>query len=127
MPIAWTVDRIEQRVSLTISDPYTIEEWRMAMTAILEDARLNPGFRLIADRRGSTSATPKFVEQMTAFFATNSRQLSGVRAAIVVDNETGFGMGRMTGLKSERDTPGLTVGTFRSYDEADGWLREPLS
>jgi hypothetical protein len=129
MSIVWTVDPLEQRAVLTITDPHTIEDWRAAVTGILDDARLNPGFAVLVDRRGSAPATTKFVEQMTAFFAANARTFTGVRAAILVDTETAFGMGRMTGLRSELDTPGLTVRTFRSYDEAVAWLStgEPLA
>jgi hypothetical protein len=122
MPIAWRVDSTERRAWLTVSDPYAIDEWRAAVTALLEEGRMASGFALIVDRRGSAPPTTHFVNEMAAFFAARSRQLSGVRAAVVVDSETGFGMSRMTGLKSELDTPGLAIRPFRSYEEAERWL-----
>jgi hypothetical protein len=121
MPIAWSVDIDQRRALLTIRDPYTIEEWREALDALLEDKSLPPDFGVIVDRRESAPVTTKFVEQMASYFATKPR-LAGAWAAIVVDTETGFGMGRMTGLKSELETPSLTIQTFRTYELAVEWL-----
>ena len=123
MPVAWRLDPEAHRASLTVSDPYTIEEWREAVDALLQDGSEHGGLGVIVDRRGAAPPTRSFVEQMAAFFASRAQQVSGVRAAVVVDSETAFGMGRMTGLRAELESPGLTIRPFRSYEEAERWLR----
>jgi hypothetical protein len=125
MPIAWRLDPDGRRASFTVSDPYTIDEWCAAVTAMLQDSPANDGLGVIVDRRGAAPPTRSFVDQMAAFFAARAHQVAGVRAAVVVDSETAYGMSRMTGLRSELESPGLTIRPFRSYEEAERWLTRP--
>ena len=103
-------------------DPSTIEEWRAAMTAILEAPIARAHLTILIDRRKSAAVTVGFVNLMTSFFATHQRALSGGRRAIVVADDAGYGMARMTELKSEFENPDSTVRVFRDYDAAVRWL-----
>jgi hypothetical protein len=121
MPITWTIDSAKRFAVLSVIDPYTIEEWRAAMLETFEDAAFRQYSTLLVDRRGSKPPTRSFVEAMTQFFASHKDQIAA-RTAIVVRDDAGFGMGRMTELKSELETPGTTIRTFRTYDDAVRWL-----
>jgi hypothetical protein len=122
MPIAWTADPAGRFAVLTLTDPYTIEEWRTALDALL----LQPVYRarraMLVDRRGCSPPEGFFVAQMAEFFAGHSRALAGAVAAVVVSDDTGYGMGRMTELTSEKENPDFAIRTFRKYDEAERWL-----
>jgi hypothetical protein len=121
VPIDWTVDPTERFVILTVIDPYTIEQWRHAILASFD----NPVFRehraLLVDRRGTEPLTTAFVASMTQFFVAHRDQIA-MRTAIVVGDEAGFGMGRMTSLKAEFGTPEMAIQTFRDYADAVRWL-----
>jgi hypothetical protein len=121
VPIDWTVDPTERFVILTVIDPYTIEQWRDAILASFD----NPVFRehraLLVDRRRTEPLTTAFVASMTQFFVAHRDQIA-MRTAIVVGDEAGFGMGRMTSLKAEFGTPEMAIETFRDYADAVRWL-----
>ena len=124
VPIEWAVDPTERFVVVTVSDPYTIEQWRAAMLATFD----NPVFRehraLLVDRRGSEPVTTAFVAVMTQFFVAHRDQIA-MRTAIVVADEAGFGMGRMTALKAEFGTPEVAIQIFRDYADAVRWITKP--
>jgi hypothetical protein len=121
VPIEWTVDSTERFVILTVIDPYTIEQWRAAILTMFD----NPVFRtrraLLVDRRGTEPVTTAFVAAMTQFFMAHRDQIA-MRTAIVVADEAGFGMGRMTALKADFGTPELAIQTFRDYADAVRWI-----
>jgi hypothetical protein len=123
VPIDWTVGPTERFVILTVIDPYTIEQWRAAMLATFD----NPAFRehraLLVDRRGTEPVTTPFVAAMTQFFVAHRDRIA-TRTAIVVADEAGFGMGRMTALKAEFGTPEMAIQTFRDYADAVRWLTD---
>jgi hypothetical protein len=58
---------------------------------------------------------------MTQFFVAYRDRVAS-RTAILVGDDAGFGMGRMTALKAEFETPELAIQTFRHYDDAVRWL-----
>jgi hypothetical protein len=118
MPITWSVDPTARFVVMSVSDPYTIEEWRTAMLAILEAPISRPRLAILVDRRHSTPATTSFVNQMSAFFEEHQRALLNSLRAILVSDDAGFGMARMTALRN----PDATIQTFRSYEQAVAWL-----
>jgi hypothetical protein len=45
-----------------------------------------------------------------------------MRAAILVRDDAGFGMGRMPGFRVKGENPDVTLRTFRDYDRAVKWL-----
>jgi len=122
MPIRWRFDTAGGFALMSVSDPYTIDEWRTAMTAILEAPVSRSHVAILVDRRDTQPLSTQSVEEMTRFLAEYQGELAGGRAAILVSDEVNFGMGRMTQLRSRLEIPNTTIRTFRSYDEAIAWL-----
>ncbi len=52
-----------------------------------------------------------------------SEKRAGMKAALVVDSDLGFGMMRMLGMLSE-NTLKVTIHVFRSKDQALQWLND---
>jgi hypothetical protein len=82
---------------MSVSDPFTFEEWRAAMLAILAAPISRPRLAFLVDRRHSTPVTTTFVNQMSAFFEEHQRALSHSIRAILVSDDAGFGMARNDG------------------------------
>src|SRR5262245_51951096 len=95
MPITWSVDSDERFVLLTIVDPYTLEDWRDAVTEVLESPAVSLPLRLLVDRRGTHSLSKAMVEGFNRFFTEHQRALSGVRAAIVLSSGIYFEFAEM--------------------------------
>jgi hypothetical protein len=124
MPTVLSADPAGRFMVLTITDPNTIEQWRTAMTAMLEHPVYLLHRRVLIDRRQSKPLATAFVSQMTDFFAGRKGAVSGMRAAVVVSDEASFGMTRMMEMRSERENPDVTIRGFHTYDDAEQWLTE---
>jgi hypothetical protein len=122
MPVTWSVDSVLRRAILTFSDPYTLHEWEEAMRAVLATPELASGFSLLVDRRDAKTASVAFVSGMVRFFAQNAARLARTRVAVVVSNESAYGMARMTSTLGESRVPGFTIEAFYDYDRAEQWL-----
>jgi len=122
MPVTWSVDRLGRFAVMAITDPYSIEEWRSAVVAMMFATSARPKLSLLVDRRRATPPSSEEVTQMIEFFEKNSSALTGRRAAIVVADDTGFGVARMIELRSRLELPGGTMRVFRRYDDAVTWL-----
>jgi hypothetical protein len=122
MPVTTSTDSSRGVVALTFADPYSIDEWRRVMLDVIH----NPVFRehgaLLVDRRLAAPPTTPFVDAMVDFFGKHPAELEKMRAAIVVSDDTSFGMGRMTELRMQLKVPQASVRPFRDYDEAVRWL-----
>jgi hypothetical protein len=123
VPIEWTVDPTDRFVILTVIDPYTIDQWRAAIVAMFDNSMFREHRALLVDRRRTEPITTAFVASMTEFFVAHRDQIA-TRTAIVVADEAGFGMGRMTSLKAEFGTPEMAIQTFRDYADAVRWLSD---
>jgi len=122
MPVKWACDSSDRFARLLVTDPYTFEEWRDAVLAILSAPVSETHHAVLIDRRGTEPLTTDVVNQMVAFLAEHQRELSGGRVAVVVSDETSFGMTRMVQLRSTIDVPDGNIRPFRTYDEAVDWL-----
>ena len=120
MPITWSVEPARRFILFTVVDPYTIDEWRDGMTAILESPAGRSPLKLLIDRRGTQSLTRETVEAFNRFFAEHRQDIAGVRAAIILSSGVYFEMARM--LRSVLRIENTSVRTFRDYDEAVEWL-----
>jgi hypothetical protein len=123
MPVTWSIEPAGQFVVLLPADPSTFDEWRTAMLDILASPIARPHLSMMVDRRKAETVTTDFVVQMIGFFSQHQAAFSGSRTAIVVRDDSGFGMGRMTELKSALDNPASAIRVFRDYDEAVRWLK----
>jgi hypothetical protein len=122
MPVTWSIEPGGRFVVLLPADPSTFEEWRAAMVEILASPIARPHLAMMVDRREVETITTEFVVQMIGFFSQRQAAFSGSRTAIVVGDDSGFGMGRMTELKSALENPASTIRVFRDYDEGVRWL-----
>jgi hypothetical protein len=122
MPVRWACDSSERFARLSVTDPYTFEEWCAAVLAVLSAPVSETHHAVLIDRRGAEPLTTEAVTRMVEFLAAHRRDLSGGRAAVVVSDETSFGMTRMLQLKSIIDVPDGTIRPFRIYEEAVVWL-----
>jgi hypothetical protein len=122
VPITWKFDTAGGFALMSISDPYTMDEWRAAMTAILQAPVRRSHVAMLVDRRGTQPLSTDDVEVMTRFLGEYRTELAGGRAAILVNDDVNFGMGRMTQLRSMLEIPNTTIRAFRSYAEAVAWL-----
>ena len=125
MPLHWTVHPSGRFAVLSVSDPYTFEEWGTTVLAMVAaTSAVNPKMSLLVDRREATPPTPEEVKQMVRFFEGNRFALSGRSAAVVVADDAGFGMARMIELRSRLELPDGSIRVFRSCDDAVVWLNE---
>jgi hypothetical protein len=125
MPVSWSVEAEGRFVVLLPTDPATIEEWRTAMLEVLAAPIARPHLAMLVDRRHAQAITKDFVVQMTGFFSQHQKALVGSRRAIVVNDDAGFGMGRMTELLAALPNPDSTIRVVRAYDAAAAWLTTP--
>lgn len=123
MPIAWRFEPAAEYFVFSVTDPYTMVEWREAMTAILAAPVTRTRIALLVDRRDTEPITADAVDQMALFFFHHRQELAGYRAAIVVNSDAVFGMARMTQLRAELRMSG-TIRPFRNHDDAVAWLTE---
>src|SRR6185436_12315078 len=125
MPIQVNVDASGGFAVLTVTDPYTFDQWREGMQTMLDSIVYGATAAVLVDRRTATPPSFEFIDRMMAFFSSNEDRLRKGRAAIVVDEAVAFGIGRMVELKAQAAAPSLLVRVFRDYDSAARWLRRP--
>jgi hypothetical protein len=118
MPVAFTHDPAGRFAVLSVTDPYTIDDWKAAVMALLRDPVYIRRRAVLVDRRQCEAPTAAFVAQMTAFAQSHAAAVTGMYVAAVVRDDAGFGMGRMT----ELNNPGMRIRVFRGYPDAEEWL-----
>ena len=119
MPITWSVEP-DGFVRFTVVDPYTIDEWRETMTAILHSPSVHLPLTLLVDRRGTQTLSKSTVEGFNRFFGERQQALLGGRIAIVLSSGVYFEIAGM--LRAVLSIPNTAVRTFQDYDEALEWL-----
>jgi hypothetical protein len=125
MPVEADVDPGGSFATLTITDPYTFDEWRATMDDVLASVVYAATSAVLVDRRRATAPSMDFVERIIRFFAERRPQLRHARAAIIADEALTYGMSRMLELKSQMLVPAVTIRVFRDYSTASRWLRGP--
>ena len=122
MPITATVDSSGRFTVVSVTDPYTMEEWCAAMLDVWDSLPFKQHRALLVDRRRADPLTVSFVDTMTGFLAEHQDKIAGSRTAIVVRDDTSFGMGRMTELRASVESPAAMIRPFRDYESAVRWL-----
>jgi hypothetical protein len=122
MPITAAVDSSARFTVVSVTDPYTMEEWCAAMLDVWDSPPFKKHRALLIDRRRAEPLTVAFVDTMTRFLAEHQDKIAGSRTASVVRDDTGFGMGRMTELRASVESPAAIIRPFRDYDHAVRWL-----
>ena len=123
MPISVYPGRGEQFTTLAVVDPYTYEEWASAFAHAIESPAFQQSRAVIVDRLNASPISNEFLERMLLFGRAHAQELSGSRIAIVVADETSFGVARMAQLRSEFEFPTLLIRPFRTIDAANDWLK----
>jgi hypothetical protein len=121
MPVTAATDPAGRFSIVTVTDPYTIDEWRTGMLAAGADVTFRALRRMLIDRRGSTPPTTAFVDLMIRFAAEHPADI-GTRVAVVVSDIAGFGMARMAELKASGSVPEASIMVFHDYAGAVDWL-----
>jgi hypothetical protein len=122
MPVTVGPECSGRFVILTVTDPHTFEDWRAAVLSLLNCRLVAPRCAILVDRRAAAPPTRAAVDEMLEFLEEHVTELGGRHVALVATDDGGFGMARMTELKAEFGLPGVTVRTFRDYEEAVAWL-----
>jgi hypothetical protein len=121
MPVTWRVDSAEPFAVVSLTDPYTFEEWQTGILPLLDDPLFQAYRAVLVDRRHAAPATTEFVNAVIDFMAAHSARVAE-RTALLVGNDTSFGMSRMTQLIADSRQPQAKIGVFRSRDDAVAWL-----
>jgi len=123
MPVTWRVDSAEPFAVVSLADPYTFEEWCTAIRPLLNDTLFQTYRAVLVDRRHAAPATTEFVNAVSDFMTAHRGQIAD-RTALLVADDTSFGMSRMTQLIADSRNPELKIRVFRSRDQAVAWLSE---
>jgi hypothetical protein len=125
VPVTCTFDAARNRVTLVISQPYTLGEWRRALDSVLSKAGPEPPTVLV-DRRDAGAPTTALVDQMVTYLKAHSDRLAGARAAVIVSSDASYGMARMLDSRAQLHDVRIEMEIFRDRTEAVEWLdREP--
>jgi len=123
MPATYSVDRA--RLLVVVTWPAIapdIDVTRAAITAMLADARLQPGFGVLSDWRQATeAASSAYVRDFIGLLrAAEQRGITKWATVVGPSSLAAYGAGRMAEIQSELE--GLTYRVFRDYDDALRWL-----
>ena len=122
MPMTYTIDTQKNVVRAVGTGVLTDDDVMAHRQAMTGDARFSPKMCEISDIRQVTDfqVTPAGVRIMVASDAKMTATGGMHKLAIVADENVAYGMSRMYQTLGEPDT--RSVGVFRSYEEAEGWL-----
>jgi hypothetical protein len=107
---------------LVFSDPYTFEQWRDALAAVIVAPVFVETRLLLVDRRAAQAVTLDFVDEMVRFFTNHRDALAGARTAVVTRDEAAYSMSRLIQQQARAGSPEVSIETFRSYENARIWL-----
>lgn len=124
MPVEYRLVPAQRLVQLKYTDPLTVKNWTAAILEVFADAAYEPGFNIIADRRGVALPTREFADAIVAFVRKHRQMFGTAKVAIVVNDIAAFGMARMQ--EGLNESAGLETRAFRSEAEAYAWLDVPV-
>lgn len=123
MPVRFEFEPGERRYGIVkVVDPYTFAEWGAALLGLASTPEFQQRRAVLVDRRGAAPPTTDFVTAMVAAFAQYRQVLGPARVAVVVSDDTAFGMARMTELRAAFTNPEGRIRPFRAFDDAVRWL-----
>ena len=123
MPITNSVHTSGKAVVLTLSSPYTVDDWRAEVTALLANPQFQKHPAVLIDRTGAEPPSTALVDALVDAVGTFAHALEHARVAILVGDTVAFGMARMMATKFElRSSGGPPMGVFRDEEAAVEWL-----
>jgi hypothetical protein len=123
MPITWSYDAPRNVVILRLESSYTFDEWRAKMNAIL--AAVPPDYlpiRFLVDQRLAATPSVGVATSMVDYFTEQAARWHGSRAAIIVSDDSGYGMARLVAIRTELADIRFYLEVFRELEDALRWL-----
>ena len=123
MPITWREASDGRAAIITYTDPYTYAEWEREMSALIASTSFQRERRMLVDARFCAPVSNEFVRQIMAYGAQQIAELTGTRAALLVNDVAQYGMARMAEIIAETRNLPMTMRAFRDEADAERWLR----
>ncbi len=122
MAMTYSIDKARGLVYIVGSGALTDADMFECIAKLRRDPSLEPDMNTLSDMRGIEVAfTSQGIEAMLQVMDATANERGDVRAAVVVDTDLAFGMGRMLELKAgERADPTFRI--FKDIDAASLWL-----
>lgn len=95
---------------------------RATVAAILADARYQPGFGFLVDRRAAAPTSPAYARFAAQLAQQLGDQLVGARLAVVVPDTASFGAARR--FQTYFSAQPVPMEIFCHPSEAEAWLRQ---
>ena len=122
MPVNHTIDIEARLVRIVGSGVVTDDEMVRCVADLRADPALEPNMNTLSDMRDIDVAfTSEGVSRLVTVMRNSADRRVAARAAIVVNSEVAFGMGRMFELRAEQADE-LSIRIFRDMAEALEWL-----
>jgi hypothetical protein len=122
MPISWTLDNAKGLIYVSLTHPYTRDQGRAVVQEITADPEFAMGLHFIVELIGSADA--EFVRNVLYFLTTHKETFRNSRIAIVLTLGSGsVGNRSLPELLTDRPDLPMAVQIFRTYREAERWLR----
>lgn len=118
-PLSYEIDVPSRRVVVIYAALPTFAEWSQAMERVFADPNYQPGFGMFLDARSIGASATDYVTRMVEFIDRHRKRAGGCRWAILVEDESSFGMGRMAEQLSSCE---FSIRTFRDRAKAEEWL-----
>lgn len=117
------VDRSGSFTRVTAEGLLSREALEETISALMGNGRAAPHVDLLWDLRAArlNEINGTDVRRLAALVSAKGRHCRGCKAAILVADDVGFGIGRMWELLTEDDLP-IHSRVFRSAAEAEAWL-----
>ena len=124
MPIEYTYDEENNTLYTRFFGVVIDQDLRDQAEAIGADSRIKPGARELVDLAGieEVQASPASLEDNIQTDLAHSEKLAGMRTAIVAGTDFLFGFARMYKSLAELEESPVTVGVFRTLEDAREWL-----
>lgn len=122
VPITSSVHASGKIIVLTLSSPYTADDWRAAVRDVLADPAFHEHPAVLVDRSGADPPSPAFVDTLVEAVGTFANAMAHARVAILVADRLAFGMARMGVTKFELRRGGPPMAVFCEEAAAVAWL-----
>jgi precorrin isomerase len=116
----------QELVIVTMSGAATVDAIRRMNQALADDPRFTPGTPILFDN-ASLDVSELSANDVRAIGqppVTVRERLGSSPMAVVVPNELGYGLGRMSVAQAGEPPPNVRM--FYSLAEASAWLRDPV-
>lgn len=120
--MTYSIDPEAGRIRISGSGVVTDDDVVECIGSLRADPKLEPGMSTLSDMRGvEVAVSSKGIARMLQVMESTASRRGKAKAAIVVDSDLAFGMGRMVELRADgRLDPNFRI--FRDMDEARRWL-----